>query len=268
MPVPILTVDAFTSRAFAGNPAGVCFLEAPAPADWMQQVAAEMNLSETAFPVPRGEGTFGLRWFTPTTEVALCGHATLASAHALWETGRASRGGPITFETASGRLLAAANGDRIVIELPALPVEPCEAPAALVDALGAAPESCHRTPTRPAREGNYLLAFGDAATVRGLSPDWRKLAAIPAGVIVTAPGRAPVDFVSRYFAVPFGIDEDPVTGSAHCSLAPYWAARLGRTEMRAQQVSARGGDLQVTLAGDRVSLGGQAVTVLRGEFVV
>ena len=264
---PLLTVDAFTNRAFAGNPAGVCLLDRPAAPEWMQRVAAEMNLSETAFLVP-GDEAFALRWFTPTTEVALCGHATLASAHALWDTGRVPRRARIAFDTASGRLHGELDGDQIVIELPWLPVVRCEAPAALTAAFRATPESCHTTRPLAGGEGNYLLVFAEEGTIRELSPDWQALAAVPAGVIVTAPGADPHDFVSRYFAVPYGIDEDPVTGSAHCSLAPYWAGRLGRTRMRAYQASSRGGELTVTLAGDRVRLGGHAVTVLRGEILV
>lgn len=268
MALQILTIDAFTSRAFGGNPAGVCLLPDPADPSWMQQVATEMNLSETAFVVP-GDGAFGLRWFTPTVEVELCGHATLASAHALWETGRAPADARIAFDTASGRLTAARDGDRIAIELPAIPVAPCELPSGLADALGTTPRECHTSSLGAGENGNYLALVDDEATVRGLAPDFRALAAIPAGVIVTAPaaegGRA--DFVSRYFAVPYGIDEDPVTGSAHCSLAPYWAARLGRTRLRALQVSRRGGDLAVQVQSNRVTLAGHAVTVMRGELL-
>lgn len=268
MALQILTIDAFTSRAFGGNPAGVCLLPAPAEPSWMQRVATEMNLSETAFIVP-GDEAFGLRWFTPTVEVDLCGHATLAAAHALWETGRVPAGARIAFDTASGRLTAARDGDRLAIELPAIPVSPCELPSGLADALGATPRECHTTSPGDVGHGNYLLVLDDEATVRGLSPEFRALGAFPAGVIVTAPGdgRGRFDVVSRYFAVPYGIDEDPVTGSAHCSLGPYWAARLGRTTLRAWQASRRGGDLTVQLRGDRVTLAGHAVTVLRGELL-
>lgn len=262
----LLHIDAFTDRPFSGNPAAVCLLDAPADAAWMQLVAAEMNLAETAFLVPQGD-RFGLRWFTPTVEVELCGHATLASAHALWQVGRVPAGARIAFETASGVLTAEPDGDRIAIELPARPMILCEAPDGLVDALGATP--CVVSESVPARaHDNLVVEFSHESEVRALAPRFDRLRAFDFGVIATARGTGRYDFISRYFAVPFGIDEDPVTGSAHCSLAPYWAQRLGKTTFLAWQASARGGELRVQLTGDRVRLSGQAVTVLRGELTV
>jgi PhzF family phenazine biosynthesis protein len=267
MPVPLLQIDAFTREAFSGNPAAVCLLEHPADPEWMQQVAAEMNLAETAFVVPGGEA-FGLRWFTPTVEVGLCGHATLASAHALWESGRVPQNAPIAFETLSGILGAERDGDRIAIELPARPVVPCPTPRRLLEAIGVKPKAVGET-TPGKSHGNLLVELADEASVRSLKPRFEELRQIPAGVIVTARAdTAPYDFVSRYFAAPYGIDEDPVTGSAHCSLAPYWATKLGKTSFVAWQASLRGGELHVTLRGDRVRLAGHAITVLRGELTV
>ncbi len=272
MPVPLIQIDAFTSKAFGGNPAAVCLLDAPADPQWMQQVAAEMNLAETAFVVPdEPAGRFGLRWFTPEVEVALCGHATLASAHALWETGRVPASSTIAFETLSGTLQAQQDGGRIAIELPVRPVSPCAAPPSLIEALGATPRVVAATAAEggtATAHGNFLLEFANDAMVRGLQPRFHLLRDVPGGVIVTARGSRPYDFVSRFFAAPYGINEDPVTGSAHCSLAPYWAQRLGTTTFLAWQASARGGELHVRLEGDRVHLAGHAVTVLRGELVV
>ncbi len=262
----LLQIDAFTDQPFGGNPAAVCLLDAPADPNWMQRVAAEMNLAETAFLVPRGD-RFGLRWFTPTVEVELCGHATLASAHALWQVGCVPAGARITFETASGVLTAEPDGDRIAIELPARPLVPCDTPHGLAEALGAAPLVV--SGTVPARaHGNLLVEFAHETEVRALAPRFDRLRGFDFGVIVTARGTGRYDFISRYFAVPYGIDEDPVTGSAHCSLAPYWAERLGKTSFLAWQASARGGELHVQLGGDRVRLSGHAVTVLRGELTV
>jgi PhzF family phenazine biosynthesis protein len=265
---PLLQIDAFSARPFGGNPAAVCLLDAAAPAEWMQHVAAEMNLAETAFVVPEGTD-FGLRWFTPTVEVGLCGHATLASAHALWETGRVPAGQRIAFQTKSGTLTAEPAGDRIAIELPARPVAPCVAPPDLLRALGCTDAKVYETvPAGASNHGNLLVDVRDEASVRALAPRFDLLRGIPAGVIVT--GRTDAgkyDFVSRFFAAPYGIDEDPVTGSAHCSLAPYWSPKLRKTVMLAWQASARGGELEVTLAGDRVRMAGYAVTVLRGELI-
>jgi PhzF family phenazine biosynthesis protein len=264
---PLLQVDAFTSRAFGGNPAAVCLLAAPADAEWMQRVAAEMNLAETAFLVPRGD-RFDLRWFTPTVEIELCGHATLASAHVLWQLGIVAAGSRIHFDTASGVLTAEPDGDRIAIELPARPVTPCPVPAGLADALGGCAPILVSDTTPGRAHGNLVVELADEAAVRGLSPKFDRLREFDFGVIATARGGGRYDFVSRYFAAPYGIDEDPVTGSAHCSLAPYWADRLGKTTFVAWQASARGGELHVTLAGDRVRMSGHAVTVLKGDLVV
>jgi PhzF family phenazine biosynthesis protein len=265
VPVPIFQVDAFADAAFRGNPAAVCLLDAPASAEWMQHVAAEMNLSETAFLVPRGSATdYDLRWFTPTTEVDLCGHATLASAHVLWETGRLAPDASARFHTRSGVLTATRDGDDLTLDFPATPPEPADAPDGLAEALGAEPRRLARS------RYDYLVEVADAATVRDLAPDFRALGGIDVarGIIVTSRGDdGETDFVSRFFAPAVGVDEDPVTGSAHCCLAPYWADRLGRTALAGYQASRRGGTVRVEVVGDRVRLGGRAVTVLRGELV-
>jgi PhzF family phenazine biosynthesis protein len=258
---PIFVVDAFTDRPFAGNPAAVCALDRPADDAWMQQVAAEMNLSETAFLVPEADG-FRLRWFTPAVEVDLCGHATLASAHVLWETGRLPPAATARFQTRSGTLTAVREGDRIVLDFPAVPVEPCAPPDGLADALGVVPRGVGRN------RMDVLVELESESAVRGLRPDFARLAAVPVrGIIVTAPSDDPAfDFVSRFFAPACGVAEDPVTGSAHCALGPFWAARLGKTDLVGRQVSKRGGVVQVGVRGDRVKLGGRAITVLRGEL--
>lgn len=263
MAIPIVQVDAFAEQPFVGNPAAVCLLEREAHADWMQHVAAEMNLAETAFLVPRDDG-FGLRWFTPAVEVDLCGHATVASAHALWERGAVARDRAIRFFTRSGVLTARRADTWIWLDFPAQPTAPAAAPDGLLEALGA-------DPLAVARHGDhYLLELASEAAVRGVRPDFARLKRVPiAGVSVTSRADAgPYDFVSRYFAPAHGIDEDPVTGSAHCRLAPYWSARLGKDEWLAYQASARGGVVRTRLAGDRVQLGGRACTVLRGELMV
>lgn len=268
--LPLLQVDAFAERAFSGNPAAVCLLSAGAWPDdaWMQDVAREMNLSETAFLVPDGHGVFGLRWFTPAVEVALCGHATLASAHALWELGTLAAEDSARFDTRSGRLTCtrAASG-RIEMDFPAKGAEPAEPPPALLPALGLAREQV-RAVSRNAFD--YLVEVDTDAGVRALAPDHARLRTLPVrGVIATAaaaPG-ASYDFVSRFFAPGSGIDEDPVTGSAHCALAPYWAARLGRSALVGFQASARGGTVWTRVEGERVVLAGSAVTVLRGSLV-
>lgn len=262
MPVPCFQVDAFTSEAFRGNPAAVCLLDAPADEPWMQRVAAEMNLSETAFVSPRA-GDFDLRWFTPTVEIALCGHATLASAHVLWETGRLAPSVVARFHTKSGQLDAMKDDAWVELDFPATPAERADAPAGLLEALGVEAVAVGRS------RFDYLVEVADEAIVRALRPDFVRLRSVGArGVIVTSrAASAGVDFVSRFFAPASGIDEDPVTGSAHCCLTPYWAAKLGREDLVAHQLSARGGELRVTLAGQRVRLRGQAVTVLRGELL-
>jgi PhzF family phenazine biosynthesis protein len=231
----------------------------------MQHVARELNLSETAFLVPRGEATdaFELRWFTPTVEVDLCGHATLASAHVLWETGRLSANATARFHTRSGLLTAERKGDWIELDFPATPDEPVDAPEGLVEAVGAQPLYIGRS------RFDFLFELRDEAAVRAVRPDFSRLRAFAArGVMVTSRADDPaVDFVSRYFAPAFGIDEDPVTGSTHCCLGPFWSRRLNKHTFVARQVSPRGGVLKVALDGERVRLGGQAVTVLRGELL-
>jgi PhzF family phenazine biosynthesis protein len=263
MSVPLLQIDAFTAEAFRGNPAAVCFLPAPRTDQWMQNVAREMNLAETAFLVARPDG-FDLRWFTPAAEVALCGHATLASAHALWETGRLPRSATPRFHTKSGVLTAKALGDWIELDFPATPPAPADAPTGLAQALGAAPLYVGRS------EFDYLIEIAGEEVVRALRPDIPALEQLPVrGVIVTSRATTSgVDFVSRFFAPAAGIDEDPVTGSAHCCLVPYWSEKLGKAEFVAHQLSERGGVLHLTRAADRVRLRGQAVTVFRGELFV
>jgi PhzF family phenazine biosynthesis protein len=263
MAIPLLQVDAFADEPFAGNPAAVCLLEREADAAWMQRVAAEMNLSETAFLTPREDG-YVLRWFTPTLEVDLCGHATLAGAHTLWERGIASPVTEIRFYTKSGILSARGADGWIWLDFPAQPTVPAAAPDGLLEALGAVPcvIECHGD--------QYLLELDSEAAVRRVQPDFALLRRVPiSGVSVTSRAESgSYDFVSRYFAPARGIDEDLVTGSAHCRLAPYWHARLGKDECRAYQASARGGVVRTRMAGDRVLLGGKACTVLRGELAV
>jgi predicted PhzF superfamily epimerase YddE/YHI9 len=260
---PIFKVDSFTDKPFAGNPAGVCLLDAPRPEPWMQSVAAEMNVAETAFLVPRKDG-FGLRWFTPTAEVDLCGHATLASAHILWEEGIVSPDAEARFHTRSGLLTARRWRAAVVLDFPAEPVTAAAPPAGLASALGIPFTFCGKN------RMDYLIEVADESVVRSFAPAAGALASMPArGVIVTAQASMPkADFVSRFFAPAVGVDEDPVTGSAHCALAPYWGAKLGKTSMTGYQASPRGGWVGVRLDGDRVGLEGRAVTVLRGTLVV
>ena len=268
MDVPIYVVDAFTGEPFKGNPAAVCLLnEAPSEV-WMQQVAAEMNLSETAFVVPHAEG-FGLRWFTPTVEVALCGHATLATAHTLFETGHLTADASAVFQTLSGELTARRVGSRIELDLPSFAVEEAEIPGAMLDALGVKPQFVGRTPVRGIDYFDYLLVLESEAHVRDARPDFELVRKGDAtGIIITARASTPgYDFVSRFFAPKAGIDEDPVTGAAHCVLAPYWGRRLDKTEMVAFQASARGGVVHVRVGDQRAYLAGDAVTVLRGSLV-
>jgi PhzF family phenazine biosynthesis protein len=259
---PFTQVDAFTDRPFSGNPAAVCLLPAAQDAEWMQQVAAEMNLAATAFLLRRPDG-FGLRWFTPTCEVDLCGQATLASAHGLWEDGQVAPGAPSRFHTRSGVLTAERRDGTIWLDFPATPAASVPAPPELAEVLGVPPRYVGKTLY------DYLVELESEASVRSLDPDLGRLARLPVrGVIVTAPSTDPArHFVSRFFAPAAGIPEDPVTGSAHCALAPFWAERLGKTELVGYQASRRGGTVRVRLAGDRVHLGGQAVTVLRGELL-
>ena len=262
MPLTITQVDAFTSEPFGGNPAAVCLLPGPTDASWMQRVAREMNLSETAFLSRRDDGGFDLRWFTPAVEVDLCGHATLASAHVLWEENHLAPGTPAVFHTRSGRLAAVLRDGWIDLDFPAEPDEATPAPSALAAALGARPAYVGRN------RFDYLVEVDTEETVRRLNPDFRRLREIDArGVIVTARAATDgFDFVSRFFGPRAGVDEDPVTGSAHCCLGPYWQRRLGRDTFTAWQASKRGGLVKVAVHGDRVTLSGQAVTVLRGEL--
>jgi len=261
MPIPIYTADAFTDMPFSGNPAAVCPLDAPRDPAWMQAVAAEMNLSETAFVWPLADG-WSLRWFTPTVEVDLCGHATLASAHILWAQGYADTAHILRFHTRSGLLTAAYDAGWITLDFPnEAPHEVAPIPV-LTQALGV-------TPRWVGRNRMDIIALLDTAdTIRTLTPDMALLATIAArGIIVTAAGDQPgVDFVSRFFGPRAGVPEDPVTGSAHCGLAPYWGAILHKTDMLGLQCSARSGFVKTTLAGDRVLLSGQAVTVLSGSL--
>ncbi len=265
MTIPIYQVDAFADKPFAGNPAGVCILDGPADEVWMQSVAMEMNLSETAFVVPREGGDFDLRWFTPAVEVALCGHATLATSHILWETGILKREEVARYHTQSGVLQARQVDGLIELDFPSTPPEDCDTPDGLLQALGIKSAIYVGQP-----RCDYLVEVESEGIVRGLAPDFAKLHFLGVrGVMVTAISSSDeYDFVSRFFAPGAGIDEDPVTGSAHCALTPYWSAKLGKTELSAYQASARGGQLKCTLAGDRVKLAGRAITVLRGELTV
>jgi len=278
MGLDLYQVDAFTDRPFAGNPAAVCLLPAPRSASWMQSVANEMNLSETAFLVPRedaavnlGKAGFDLRWFTPAAEVELCGHATLASAHVLWEAGRLGPAETARFYTLSGLLTAQRRAGRdgapgdIELDFPARPVTEVAPPAGLLEAFGgAAPRFVGKS------RFDYLLELETEELVRNAAPDFARLRTLPVrGVMITSAGAAGsgrYDFVSRFFAPGVGVDEDPVTGSAHCTLGPYWSERLGKSSFRAFQASARGGELRVEAVGDRVRLGGRAVTVFRGQL--
>ncbi len=263
MSLRITQVDAFTGKPYRGNPAAVCVLPEARPAAWMQAVAREMNLSETAFLVGRGDGSYDLRWFTPSVEVALCGHATLASAHVLWETGRLAPGEQARFVTKSGLLTAARrDGGWIELDFPAKREEQAEPVHGLEEALRARPLYVGRNAF------DYLVLLGSEDEVRAARPDFGLLATLPVrGVVITSRcASGDFDFVSRFFAPASGVNEDPVTGSAHCCLTPFWAARLGKTQMLAYQASARGGVVRVRLRGDRVDLGGQAVTILEGEL--
>lgn len=259
---PLFQVDAFADRPFTGNPAAVCLLETATEPEWMQSVALEMNLSETAFLVPRDDD-YDLRWFTPVTEVDLCGHATLASAHVLWETERLKSDEMAHFHTRSGLLTATQVGDLIELDFPATPPEPIEPPEGLADLLGSVPRYVGRTPF------DLLLELTDEEELHDLMPDFIGLSRFPVrGFIVTTRSEDErYDFQSRFFAPAAGVNEDPVTGSAHCALAPYWAERLGKTKMTGYQASFRGGIVEVETINGRVKLRGQAVTTLHGELV-
>jgi PhzF family phenazine biosynthesis protein len=265
MQIPLWQVDAFTARPFGGNPAAVCPLEQWLSDDVMQAIAAENNVSETAFFVRRSDGDLDLRWFTPRTEVDLCGHATLASAWVVTRELDPSRT-RVVFHTKSGPLTVNRAGDELAMDLPARPARPVETPTALAKALGAQPVSTLR-----ARD--LVAVFARAEEVRGLAPDMAGIEALEGvfAVCVTAPGTgadADVDFVSRFFAPAKGVAEDPVTGSSHATLVPYWAERLGKKALRARQVSARVGELSCALEGERVVLTGRAVVVVRGTMSV
>jgi PhzF family phenazine biosynthesis protein len=258
----IFQVDAFTNQPFAGNPAAVCILPQPGEDRWMQNVAKEMNLSETAFLHKQVNG-FNLRWFTPATEVELCGHATLASAYVLWKMGYLQPDEQAQFHTRSGLLTAKRQGEWIELDFPAKVPTKSEAPADLLKAVGVTPKYVGKN------QMDYLLELESEETLRNLKPDFSLLKTLAVrGVIVTSIAASPdYDFVSRFFAPGVGIDEDPVTGSAHCCLGPFWRDRLGKDDFIAAQASARGGVIKVNCRGDRVLLGGQAVLVFRGELV-
>jgi PhzF family phenazine biosynthesis protein len=258
----IYHVDAFTDKPFTGNPAGVCVLPGPRDDAWMQNVGREMNLSETAFLLKQADG-FSLRWFTPAVEVDLCGHATLASAHILWEAGLLAHQQSARFHTRSGLLTAERRANEIELDFPATPDEPAEAPAALAEIIGAEFSNFRKS------RFDDLAEVASEEVVRGLRPDFTRLKALPVrGIMVTSRASTPgFDFVSRFFGPAVGIDEDPVTGSAHCCLGPYWGKRLGKTDMVAYQASARGGVVGVTVLGDRVRLRGKAVTVMVADLL-
>jgi PhzF family phenazine biosynthesis protein len=258
----LLQVDAFTDVPFRGNPAAVCFLEGAREDGWLAAVAAEMNLSETAFVTARDDGDFNLRWFTPVVEVDLCGHATLAAAHALWEMGYG--GEALRFHTRSGVLAARREDGAVVLDFPAEPAVAAAAPSGLLAALGVTAEAVVAR-----NRFDYLVELDSAAAVRALQPEFERLSQIDTrGVVVTAlSDDDDADFISRWFGPRVGVPEDPVTGSAHCCLAPWWAQRLDRDVLRGYQASARGGHVGVRVRGDRVELVGRAVTVLRGELV-
>ncbi len=263
MKLPLYQVDAFTARPFKGNPAAVCLLDKPMPDSWMLSLAQEMNLSETAFLLPAAEG-YNLRWFTPAVEIDLCGHATLASAHILFETGRLAPEATAHFYSRSGLLTAVQAEGWIELDFPSGPVDPVAPPPGLLEALGVQPVFTGRS-----KNNTYLLELDSEAAVRGANPDYGRLKAIEGvrAALITSQAQTPgYDFVSRFFAPRMGINEDPVTGSAHTQLAPYWAARLGRTTFSAYQASPRGGDLRLRLAGERVRIAGQAITIFSTDI--
>jgi PhzF family phenazine biosynthesis protein len=259
MKIPCFIVDAFAGEVFRGNPAAVCPLTVWLPDAVLQNIAAENNLSETAFTVPRGD-EFEIRWFTPTIEVDLCGHATLAAAFVLF-TERKFTGVEIRFHSRSGVLKVTRGGEILTLDFPARPPQACALPEALIRGLG-------KVPAQVLKSRDYLAVLDSAAEVRALSPDFAVLKTLDCvGIIATAKGDD-CDFVSRFFAPAAGINEDPVTGSAHCTLIPYWAQRLGKNKLFARQISHRGGELFCELAGDRVRIGGKAVLYLCGEIIL
>jgi len=264
----LFQVDAFTDQPFKGNPAGVCLLGMPKPESWMLSVAREMNLSETAFLFPQGKTSYNLRWFTPATEVSLCGHATLASAHVIWEEKLLPSTEMVTFMTKSGDLSARRAGDAIEMSFPARQVQPAAHNEELNRSLRTAPIFTGRY---AAPKGDlYLLEVDSEASLRAIAPDYQQLASTPArAVILTSRSSdSRYDFVSRYFAPAVGINEDPVTGSAHCYLAPYWGEKLGKKQLTGYQASERTGIVQCRWAEDRVWLGGRAVTVFKADLLV
>ena len=260
MELPYFHVDAFTSKVFAGNPAGVCPLTSWLPDETLQAIAAENRLSETAFLV--GDGAeYELRWFTPETEVDLCGHATLAAAHVLFSHQGIDRNSPVRFSSQSGELVVTCHDHFYTLDFPARPGMPCAVPAGLVQALGVEPAEVYIS-------RDILAVFGSRAEIETLRPDFDALARLDClGVIVTAPDdQGDADFVSRFFAPGAGVPEDPVTGSAHCTLLPYWASRLGKNDLHALQVSARGGELFCEMRNDRVLISGRCVDYLTGTI--
>ena len=261
MSLTITTVDAFTNTMFSGNPAAVTVLPEPRPEAWMQSLAMEMNLAETAFLSKQEDGSYGLRWFTPAVEVDLCGHATIAAAHVLWQTGALDEGEVARFYTRSGLLTAAKRGDWVELDFPATPVTGCEAPAGLLESLRITPAFVGRS------KFDYFLEVSEA-DLRSVTPDYGLMGRVAArGVIITSTSAdTAYDFRSRFFAPASGINEDPVTGSAHCALAPYWEAKVGKTTMVAHQSSPRGGTVKVEVKGERVLISGQAVTVLTAQL--
>lgn len=261
MSVKLFQVDAFTNKPFKGNPAGVCILDKQKPDEWMKNVAAEMNLSETAFLLPENDG-YRLRWFTPKVEVDLCGHATLASCHILWERGFLAKDKKASFMTRSGEITAEKTGEWIVLDFPALVPQPMPAPRELTDLLKTDIMFFGKS------RFDWLVEVADDSFVRNYQPDFTAIQKMPArGVILTSRAKE-FDFISRFFAPAVGVNEDPVTGSAHSVLTPYWAAKLGKDEMHAFQASERGGELKLWNRGDRVGIGGQAVTVMEIELLI
>ena len=259
MKIPIYQIDAFTSRVFSGNPAAVCPLESWLEDSLLQAIAQENNLSETAFFIPQGEG-YHIRWFTPVAEVDLCGHATLASAFVVFAHLEPS-GVVVSFNSKSGRLTVTRDDDLLTMDFPSLSPVPCEAPDVLIKGLG-------KEPVEVLRSEDYVGVFSAEDDIRDLRPDFETLNELDLrGVAVTAKGKA-VDFVSRFFAPKYGINEDPVTGSVHCSLTPYWAGKLRKRDLRAYQVSKRGGELFCKDCGDRVRISGRAVAFMEGSIII
>ena len=263
MGLPLFHVDAFTQTPFAGNSAAVCILDKPRDETWLQQVASEMNLAATAFLYPQEDG-YSLRWFSAKVELELCGHGTLASAHTLWEQGYLANDAQARFYTRGGFLTAKQDGEWIELNFPAKPEVAAEPLTVLKESLGVTPHYVGKS------QLDYLVELESEEIVRSIQPDFGQLATLPArGIIITAAANAgsEYDFVSRFFCPSVGINEDPVTGSAHCALSPFWSKRLGRAQLTGYQASERGGIVRVQFDGDRVHLGGQAITVLRGQLL-